>query len=167
MMIKSKNCIYLFDFDGTLAGLNEWRGYWTNTVATLTKGPYINPHEFDIRWSILTGRPRIDLPIIRSICSIHGLRPKHIICSPDLFFDNSKSSYEHLDMKIQSIISILTGRDDRFEGVEKIFYIDNDLEVVKYMNSKRRVQFGDQSQILPFLAFTIFDFVKKDFDLFI
>jgi len=167
MIIKSKSCTYLFDFDGTLAGMNEWRSVWKNNVSVFTTGIYINPHKYDIRWSILTGRPRIDFPMIKLACMIYGLYPTNILCSPDLFFDNSKTSHQQLDMKVDTIVSILMGRDDRFDGVQKVFYIDNDLEVVKYINSRRRLYIGDQCHILPFLAITSFDFVKQEFDLYI
>ena len=130
MINKSRYCLYLFDFDGTIVGQNYWAGFWKNTLSAFKDGPYINPHDFDIRWSILTGRPRIDIPIIKLICSLRGLRPQHVITAPTLMWDATKSVTEHLDMKVQVISNIIHGNDPRFPDIEKIYYIDNDLEVV-------------------------------------
>ena len=166
MINKSRFCLYLFDFDGTLVGQNHWSGYWKNTISAFKDGPYINPHEYDIRWSILTARPRIDIPVIKTVCAFHGLRPKYVITSPMLRWDASKTIEDYLDMKVQIISNIVQGNDARFPEIEKVYYIDNDLDVVSYMNSKRRIANGDQYQIMPFISFTTIDFVKGTYDLF-
>ena len=78
MKLKSGNLLYLFDFDGTLVGSNQWKNLFSNNNDCFRSKVYINPTSFDIRWSILTGRPKIDKWFVRFICIIKGLYPQKI-----------------------------------------------------------------------------------------
>jgi len=140
MMIKSGGLIYLFDFDGTLCGSNQWKGIMKNNIDCFKSGTYINPSKFDIRWSILTGRPKMDILFIKTFCNIHGLTPE-IIKTSESFFYKFKNEEEVFDFKTRYIKSILDGTEPlniRPIKIDKVVYIDNDSDCVRYINSKKQ-----------------------------
>jgi len=137
MIIKSSSFLYLFDFDGTLAGDSQWRSIAYNNIACLRTGVHINPADFDIRWCILTGRPKIDKPFIKTFCMLKGLKPEKIFTTPTLFY-NFKKTEEAYKFKADFIKSIL---DEKIKlsftlfKIERILYVDNDTECIRYLNS--------------------------------
>ena len=108
MIIKSKNILYLFDFDGTLFGQNDWVSLRVNNKAVKKNGPYINPNEHDISWHILTGRPRIDKFFVWRNCHLRGLHPVSINTYPTWFFPNHTPE-KVLDYKVSFMRQILMG----------------------------------------------------------
>jgi len=131
-MLNSNNILYLFDFDGTLLGDNEWISMYHNTKSCVLGDCYLNPSDKNIRWSILTGRPKIDKLIIRAICIIKGLCPKKIITTPTWFYmfqeGGNMANYTWKSNVIKKIL------DDDSNGIDIVYYIDNDIDCIAEMN---------------------------------
>lgn len=156
MIIKSSSLLYLFDFDGTLSGSNDWNGYIKNFLSCF-RTIHFNPNKLDIRWSILTSRPKIDLWFIKTVCRYHKLSPAKILLSNSWVF-NFKNRKEESDFKSSVIKAILDGKIDmRYSKVPitKVCYIDNDVDILKHMNSNR--------SNYAYLAMSVADFMTKDF----
>ena len=159
MILKSSKVLYLFDFDGTLVGNNQWSNYWQNNRDCFRRGPYIKPSDFDIRWCILTGRPRIDYSFVKTICMIKGLTPQRIFTTPTWFY-HCKTIEESFDYKVSFMKDVLlnnrsVGYTDRI--IEKIYYIDNDLNCLNYINGQRKD--------FAFIAMSVADFNEQKFDI--
>ena len=156
MIIKSSNLMYLFDFDGTLSGIDAWSG-WFNSLKTIFKKCHFNPGIMDIRWCILTARPKIDYPLLKLVCYKHKLFPQEIFTSDTVFY-HFKNLEEEMNYKNRFIKSIL---DKKFQPrfcnrpVTKIFYIDNNNEANKLLNNIR----GDSN----YLAMTVSDLYNQRF----
>jgi len=112
----------LVDLDGTLAGKSEWKNVWWNSFQVFKTGPtFTLPKE--CTWSIITGRPAIDKPMIQLFNFLHKLEPDEIITQPSLFY-KFQNNDEVADWK-NSVISKI------FENnihVDKIIYVENDPE---------------------------------------
>jgi len=156
MIYKSRDIIYFFDFDGTIFGLgNNFFGF---PVRFIKNGPNLNPNKWDIRWNILCGRPKIDKPFIWLSCAVWGLRPTNIITYKHRFKKEFNSDVI-LDYKVEYMKSVLRGEQKEFLNVSKVFYIDSNLDVVCYINSRR--------QKYSFMAITIKDFIEENFNVFL
>lgn len=158
--MKSSNIIYLFDFDGTLFGQEEWKGVIKNWKSCFKSGPYINPGNFDIRWSILTGRPLIDKPLIWLCCSINGLFPEAILTTDTWKFP-FKSDEDKFNWKTDILKAILRNsnkiiNEKVHRNIEKVVYVDNDINTINYINGR---QHGYE-----IIAITVPDFVSKNFN---
>lgn len=158
MIIKSGSSLYLFDIDFTLFGnMPEWKSFFKNTINIFRHGPYINPGDFDIRWAVLTGRPKMDKPIIWYLCHSRGLHPQKIITLDTMFY-NMKSSNDVFKYKERVIKEILDRkRKLKFTSFQtsKIFYIDNDIKCLSYLNS-HRINY-------EYIALGITDFKQQNF----
>ena len=155
MILKTSNLLYLFDFDGTLAGSDDWVGFIHNCKLSF-KNLHFNPHKFDIRWSILTSRPKIDKFLVRAVCIYHRLYPELIITAPTWTwkFENSEQEFKYKDQTIKSILS--GDYSKKFERpITKVCYIDNNVEMIRYLNEHR--------ESYRYIALTISDFVHKDY----
>jgi len=156
MIIKSASLMYLFDFDGTVAGSDDWGGYIKNCLLSFRQ-LHINPGVLDIRWCILTSRPKIDKLLVHSICKFHNIHPEIIFTSPTLLW-KFKNVQQEVDFKEKIIKDIL---DNNIEigytpsKITKICYIDNNDEMVIKLNSVR----GDYK----FLAMSVADLINRDF----
>lgn len=154
-MMKNGNLLYLFDFDGTLVGDGDWKGFFRNTYSCLRYKVRINPSRFDIRWSILTGRPRIDLSIIKFVCLCQALKPEEIFTAPTLFY-NYKNNEENYRDKHKLIKNILDGKTrlkySKFP-IDKIIYVDNDFDCIKFLNGNR--------EQYRYLAIPVKDFLEN------
>lgn len=159
MICKSSSICYLFDFDGTLFGDNEWQSYWNSTKAAWKKGPYINPSAYDIRWFILTGRPRTDKSFIWLRCVLSEMYPQKIITLPYWRYPKHFKSEDVFDYKLDVIKQIFQGKVLGLEGIEKVFYMDNDLNCISHMNRNRNG--------LQFSALSILDFKNGNFNIFL
>ena len=138
MIIKSSNFLYLFDFDGTIAGNDNWFGFFKNCKLSFQQ-LHINPSDFDIRWGILTSRPRMDRWFIKMVCLFHGLSPNQIITAPTFRwkFKSFNEEIQHKELILKSIL------DEQFETtvtgskIDRICYIDNDDKSTIYLNQNR------------------------------
>lgn len=162
MIIKSGGICYLFDFDGTICGKEDYKSFFGSIKEWFKSGPYIKPDEFDIRWSILTGRPYMDKPLIRMYCAMYGLMPE-LILTTNTFFYPFKSKEEKWQWKVDIIKKIVRHKmpelcELRPLMISKVIYIDNDMETIRYINSWKR---GEDS----FIAATVRDFVKGNLEL--
>lgn len=152
--MKASHILYLFDMDGTLFGQEQWKGIISNHIDNFKSRVYINPSRFDIRWSILTGRPKIDKPIIKLCCSLKGLFPEKIITinSWKYPFQNDEQKYS---WKYYTIMrGLLIARKDLPQynrTIRNIVYVDNDISTNRYINSKNDPNI---------LAVTVPDFVN-------
>jgi len=113
---------FYIDLDGTLAGNNEWTGFFRNTL-DLFKGlkfkiPIIN-------WSILTSRPRIDRPIVKLFCKKFKLYPKQIITTDTWLY--TFKDYEEIAIWKSNVL--LQRANDSNLFVDKIVYVDNDIKI--------------------------------------
>lgn len=157
MILKTTKILYLFDFDGTLFGDNKWTNFYKTTKSAFKNGPYINPNSYDIRWAIVTGRPKIDKPIVWFICSMNGLYPSKIYTYPAWYH-----CYTTLDVhqyKENFIKDVLDKKQDipfqNIDDIERVFYIDNDLDTVRYLNQHR----GNYA----YQSLTSTDFINNNF----
>jgi hypothetical protein len=155
--MKNGNMLYLFDFDGTLFGQEHWLGIWKNWKLNFQKGPYLNPAMYDIRWSVLTGRPKIDKFPVWLCCNIYGLFPERIFTIPTWTYpfedDEAKWSW-----KVEVITKIL--KDAKAGTIERkitnIVYVDNDLPTIDYINKYRHGR--------SFVAVTVNDFIQQTYN---
>lgn len=136
MIIKSSNLLYLFDFDGTLTGTDVWGGYLSNAKKCF-QTLHFNPAKLDIRWSILTSRPKIDRPLVGAVCTYHNLTPQVIMMGPT-FTWKFKNETEIATYKSNVVKSILDDKSPHFTKIEKVIYIDNDPTITVPMNSMRK-----------------------------
>lgn len=158
MITKSNNILYLFDFDGTLFGLNQWYSFWKNSYMAFKTGPYFNPHDKDIRWSVLTGRPKVDKLLVKVCCNSWGLYPQNIYTLPKMFY--GKTNFDEVcGYKLKFMKDAILGRNELLNNkqYDQAFYIDADLNVVSYMN---RLKTG-----FPIMALTIKDFKYENFNI--
>ena len=115
------------DLDGTLAGQNDWVGYWKSTSSLFKSGLLYRP-PLSLNWNILTARPKIDRPIIQILCNFYKIYPKRIITSPTWSYD-FKNHKEIADWKASVLIKTLA--DNMF--LEKAIYVDNDPSILNEM----------------------------------
>ena len=160
--MKNGNILYLFDFDGTLFGYNHYKGYFKQLKETFTTGPYIDPAIYDIRWSILSGRPLMDKIILQVRCWSAGLYPEKIIVHHKLRWQ-FKDLKSITNWKISIIQSILRGTNHTFDNIrdvkiDKVVYIDNDIDVLSMINESR-LKTG-----LSYIALNMYDFIKYEYN---
>lgn len=155
MLNKSHKILYVFNFDGTLFGLNYRHGILTNSKQFLT-GPIINPGDKDIRWHILCNRPPYHKLLVRSCCWIWGLYPQTINMTP-YNIGKIKKRQEVLNYKLAFFRKILIGNNEQFSRIEKIFYFDTNLDDISYMNAHRHP--------FKFVCGHIKDFIDEKFSI--
>jgi len=155
MILKSSNLLYLFDWDGTIAGNDNWHGFLRNAKLCFQQF-HFNPSELDIRWCILTSRPIIDKWLIKLACKYHKLYPKQIIMGPT-FTWKFKSTDQESKYKEEVIKNILDGKISisytEFQ-ITKICYIDNNENITIPLNRNR----GDYQ----YIAVNVPDFLNKN-----
>jgi len=156
LLIKSSSLLYLFDFDGTVAGSDDWQGFIKNCKLCFQRR-HINPNDFDIRWCILTARPIIDRMLIKLVCWYHKLYPQQIITGPTIRY-KFKDENQEIEYKEKVIKDILDGKfkiNFTTKKIEKILYIDNNLDINKGLNQNRKEY--------RYLALTVGDFLDKNY----
>ena len=138
MILKTSSLLYLFDFDGTLTGSDDWHGYFKNCRLSLSQ-LHFNPSDLDIRWCILTSRPKIDRLFIKWCCKRHKLYPKQIITGPTLRykFKNVQQEAKYKEQIIKSILEGTFNINYTDDDITKICYVDNNDEIVKLLNDSR------------------------------
>jgi len=159
MIPNSGDILYLFDFDGTLFGRNDWVSYRVNNRAVRQNGPFIIPNDHNIKWYIFTARPKIDKIFVWYICHSRGLHPERIITYPTWFYPKDLSHEGSINFKIKVFKDLLTNKatlPNQTCKYSKIFYIDNDLKVVSQVNGAR--------ENYPIQAMTVLDFQAKRFN---
>jgi hypothetical protein len=154
MLYNTRNILYLFDFDGTLCGDNMWYGFWKNTYSAFKNGPYINPHHRNIKWSILTARPKMDYYLIKLICSLKGLNPDKIYTG-DTFRYKFKHINECYEWKVKKIKRLISEGKAQNKDL-RIYYIDADMPCISFINGNKD-NFDMQ-------GLTTFDFIKGNFN---
>ena len=117
-----KWCLVYIDMDGTICGETDWKGFWWN-ILQLYKGIKYRPPE-DLKWTLLTSRPKIDLPIIKSVCLKYNLRPEKIITAPTWLY-----KFEDLQQVANWKYSIMS-KDLSDSMVDEAIYIDDDSELM-------------------------------------
>lgn len=156
MYMKGSNILYLFNFDGTLCGRGINHSFLNGVKNCLKYPPYLNPTTYDIRWSILTERPKIEFPVIKTWCSIFGLSPEKIFCQPNIF-NKFACDEEMFDWKYNMLVNFITQKDLQFSReITKVFYIDNDNPSINYMNGRL--------QSYEIICITVIDFITKKFN---
>lgn len=156
MIIKSASFLYLFDFDGTLTGTDDWSGFFKNFQLCFQK-LHINPSVFDIRWCILTSRPRMDRWLIKLVCKKHGLTPKQIITGPTFTwkFKDIKQEAKYKEKIIKQILNGDFKITYTSAKITKVCYIDNNVDAMVYLNGVR--------DDYKYIAMSVSDFITKDF----
>ena len=156
MHMKSSNLLYLFDFDGTLFGQEEWKGIIKNWKMNFSSKPHLNPENYDIRWSILTGRLLQDKPLLKLCCLVNGLTPEEIIVIPKWTYP-FKTHEEKYKWKFSIMFNIL--KDEKFASREitRIVYIDNDFSTNDFINTWAR------NRSISLVAVNVVDFINKTY----
>jgi hypothetical protein len=148
--------MYLFDFDGTLVGSDNWGGFFKNAQLSFQQ-LHFNPDTLDIRWSILTARPRMDRWLINCACVYHELHPKQIFTGPTFTyqFKNSTQEAEYKETIIKGILDDKIQVTHTDKKIEKIFYIDNNESITRPLNQNRNNY--------RYIAISVSDFITKNF----
>lgn len=157
MLLRSRNVAYLFDLDGTVLNTSKFKNIIQYQLELFKSDVLIQPFRYDIPWSILTSRPLMDYPFIKLACFLKDLYPQKIITSPTLKWKFNNVD-EICEFKRKKIIEFSEGKIDGFEK-NKIFYIDNDIDIISRMN-KLRYDFG-------FIAIGVNQLVHENIDNFI
>lgn len=138
MILKSSNFMYVFDLDGTIAGSDDWQGFFKNCQLSFRQ-LHFNPNQLDIRWCMLTSRPKIDKWFVNLLCWYHKLDPKQIILGPTFRY-KFQNKFQEAEYKSKILKDIL---DEKFKvtytdsKIEKICYVDNNPELTRNMNTLR------------------------------
>lgn len=157
MIIKSSSLMYLFSFDATIIR-GDLSGYERGLSQIMSPRILFSPDEFDIRWTILTSRPKIELPLISLQCKRHKLYPSQIITGPFLF-KRFKCLETIWNYKLDIIKKILEKKYKVYytnDQVTKIIYISNTVDEIKYLNAN--------SSHYPFMGITVADFYTQIFN---
>jgi hypothetical protein len=156
LIIKSASLMYLMDFDGTLVGSDNWGGFLNNTKLCFRRR-HFNPDDLDIRWSILTARPKMDRFLIKLVCGYHGMHPNQIFTGPTFryTFKNHAEEAKYKEGIIKKILDDKMKVDYTDEKVDKILYIDNNEKITIPLNQNR----GDYR----YIAISVSDFITKNF----
>lgn len=157
MIIKSSNLMYLFSFDSTIVA-GDLSGYERGLLNILSDRILIDPGKFDIRWTILTSRPKIESSLIRLQCLRHKLYPSQIISGP-YFIRRFKKLDTIWQYKLDIIKKILEHSFKVYYTkykVTKLIYISNNIDEIKYINS--------YSDNYPFICITAADFYTQFFN---
>lgn len=158
MISKAASILYLFDFDGTLVGQDKWDGYLKNNFECF-RVKFLNPDVFGVRWCILTGRPKMDILFLKLICKMYKFKPQQIFTTPTWRYH-----FNTLEQVYQSKLKLMKKILDDSSAyitytpfkIEKIFYIDNDLNCTSYINRNR--------ESYPLMSMTVAEFYKGDFN---
>ena len=110
------------DLDGTLAGYNEWRGFFWNTFQLFKTGLLMDIPQYS--WNILTSRPRVDRIFINKLCKKHKIKPEKIIT-----VDSWRYPFKNDEDVINWKSSILYKSLNNFM-VDCVVYVDNDLKLL-------------------------------------
>lgn len=127
-----KWCQIYIDMDGTICGETEWKGFWWNTTQLFKNFRYTPPTNVD--WTLLTSRPKIDIPFIKLVCHKYNLNPVEIITAPTWLYD-FKDTKEVANWKYSILAKSLNQ-----PLVEKVVYIDDDHELLSYMPTQQGLQ---------------------------
>ena len=158
MILKSSNFLYVFDLDGTVAGSDNWQGFFKNCKLSFQQ-LHINPSDFDIRWCLLTSRPIIDKLLVKLLCWYHKLNPKHIIMGPTFRykFTGKNQEAEYKSQILKDILDEKIKLDYTDSKIEKICYIDNNFEITKKMNDLRNNY--------SYMAISVPDFLNRNLEI--
>ena len=156
MIIKSPSLLYLFDFDGTISGTDDWKGFFSNAKACFQR-LHFNPNKLDIRWCILTSRPRMDRAFVNLVCVYYNLDPKEIFTGPTFTwkFKNKDEIANYKASVIKSILNQQIKMSYTPIKIEKVIYVDNDPEITIPINSIR-----DGYQ---YIAVSVSDLLKNNY----
>lgn len=125
-----KKVIKIFiDFDGTICGDDDWKGFIRNTISIFNTGLLMDIPKHS--WSILTARPKLDRLFIKRACKKYRLYPDEIITSPTMFYKfngpqdiaNWKSSV--LSKALDSIF------------VTDVIYVDDDSKTISLISEQQ------------------------------
>jgi len=156
MHMKSSNLLYLFEFNNTLFNChinkniyNKWKSFFKSKL-------YINPHTYDIRWSILSDFNLIEKPLIKTCCLINGITPENIITYHKYYYclQNDKEKYL---WKFNIMQNILIKGIYNNRKITRIVYIDNNLNINDNINNLSR-QKG-----IPIISQPVVDFINKTY----
>jgi len=117
----------------------------------------MNPDDLDIRWCILTSRPRIDRWFVNWMCRHHNLHPKQIFMGPTFKykFNGVKQEAKYKEQIIKSILEGTLNITYTDTKITRVCYIDNNDELVKLLNDVR----GE----FRYLAMSVSDFINRNF----
>ncbi len=130
------------DLDGTLCGESEWRGFWSNTAKLFGELKFRPP---SLPWTILTARPKIDLPVIKLVCVRHRLKPDNIISSPSWLYKFNNTG-EVIQWKYRVLNEYLSN-----PLISSVIYIDNDVQILECLPPHRRLKLYNTKSANEFL----------------
>lgn len=136
MVLKNSNLMYLVDFNGTIIEDFSRLGFITRIRKSMSSGLLMNPDNFDIRWSILTGQTKTEIPWISLVCHRFHLNPSQLITLP---FWRKPKGFDATQYIINVLKDIVDGKFKVYytkDKVEKIIYISNNLELTRMINSQ-------------------------------
>ena len=122
----SKHCKIFIDMDGTLCGRTRWDGFIKNTLDLFLSGLLFKPP--NVRWTLLTSRPKIDYPIIKLVCYKYKLNPEEIITTPSIFYPY-KNKEEVARWKRDILVL-------EYMKNNSVIYVDDDPEILSMIDLK-------------------------------
>jgi hydroxymethylpyrimidine pyrophosphatase-like HAD family hydrolase len=157
-MLTSSDIMYCFDLDGTILDSTSDINFITRNYSLIKSKCIFNPScKYDIRWNIVTSRPKKDLFYIWLSCF-----KNHIIPCQIFTYDGNIKILNHNEysaqFKTDLFKSILDGAIQpkyTTNKINKIIYICNNIDEVTYINSNKN--------IYPIVSLTIIDFIRECF----
>lgn len=158
-MLKCSNFMYLFDIDGTLVdNIPHDTHVFMRNISLLKSRLIYNPSNNDIRWNIITSRPKKDKPFIWLSCLKNGIMPCEIFTYNKnlLIYNNPEMSG---DYKLEVFKNILDGKiKPKYTSnkVIKIIHVCNNSIENYFINSNR-----DNYEII---SINVIDFLREFFN---
>lgn len=151
--------MYCFELDGVLVDNVPYDdNVIVRNVSLFRSTVLTNPNSLDIRWNIITNRPRIDKPWIKLFCFKNGMTPCEIITYRKILKRYNLADYS-ADFKLSVFKDILDGnRTVKYtkNKVENIIHICNDQTENYYINSNRNNY--------PIISVSMIDFKREFFN---
>ena len=158
-MLKCCELMYCFELDGTLVDNvpSNSKNYFIRNIKLHNAECAFNPNKYDIRWTLVTNRPKIDSLCIRYFCFKNGLVPCQIIHLNK--FKNIKNINKISEQKIKLFKDILDGKHKVLytkNKIKRIINVCNNQTENYYINSCRNGY--------EFISVNVIDFKREFFN---
>ena len=158
-MLKCSNLMYCFEIDGTLVDNVPYDdNVIVRNVCLFKSRVILNPNIYDIRWNIITNRPKIDIPSLKLFCFRNGMTPCEIITYHKILKRYNLEEYS-ADFKLGIFKDIIDGkRSVKYtkNKVENIIHVNNNQTENYYINANR--------DNYPIISVNIIDFKREFFN---
>lgn len=159
-MLKCSDILYSFEIDGTLINNIPYnsKSCFIRNVKLLSSECIFNPNSYDIRWCVITSRPKIDYLAIRTSCFKNSMIPSCIYTHDNYY--KMESNIEKIAVYKSNLFKSIL--DNKFpikyikSNIKKIVNVCNDQNENYHINSVR----GEYN----YISVNIYDFKRGFFD---